>query len=250
MIVHKTREELAIMNEANCIVRETLKRLTEVIEPGITTYDLEQTAEACLREAGAEPAFKGYRGFPCCLCVSLNDEVVHGIPSGKRGLREGDIVSLDFGVIWKGYYGDSAVTVPVGKVGEERRRLIDVTSESLQRGIEKVKAGGHVSDISHAVQAFVESQKFSVVREFVGHGIGTALHEDPQVPNYGPPGRGPRLEPGVVLAIEPMVAEKGSEVFVDGNGWTARTRDGGYAAHFERSVAVTENGPWILGQEG
>jgi methionyl aminopeptidase len=250
MIVYKTREELAIMNKANSIVRKTLERLTETIEPGVTTYDLEQAAEASLREAGAEPAFKGYRGFPCCLCVSLNDEVVHGIPSGKRDLHEGDIVSLDFGVIWKGYYGDSAVTVPVGKVGGERRRLIDVTSESLQRGIEKVRAGGHVSDISHAVQTFVESQKFSVVRDFVGHGIGTALHEDPQVPNYGPPGCGPRLEPGVVLAIEPMVAEKGSEVFVDGNGWTARTRDGGCAAHFERSVAVTENGPWILGQEG
>ena len=248
MIVYKTREELTIMDEANRIVRHTLERLAEAVEPGMTTFDLERRAQACIREAGAEPAFKGYRGFPCCLCVSLNDEVVHGIPSKKRVLREGDIVSLDFGVIWKGYYGDSAVTVPVGGVREALRRLMDVASESLRHGIEKMRAGGRVSDISHAVQTFVESKKFSVVRDFVGHGIGTALHEDPQVPNYGPPGRGPRLEPGMVLAIEPMVAEKSCEVFVDGDGWTARTRDGGYAAHFERSVAVTENGPWVLGQ--
>jgi methionyl aminopeptidase len=247
MIIHKTREELIKMDEANRIVKGTLARLAEAVRPGVTTLDLELLAEQCIREAGAEPAFKGYRGFPCCLCVSVNDEVVHGIPSKKRVLREGDLVSLDFGVVWKGYYGDSAVTVPVGNIRPEHEKLMKITREATEKGIEKMKAGARLSDISHAVQTFVEAHGYGVVRDFVGHGIGTSLHEDPQLPNYGVPGRGPRLEPGMVLAIEPMVTEKSPEVYVESDGWTARTRDGGWAAHFEHSVAITENGPWILG---
>jgi methionyl aminopeptidase len=235
------------MDAANRIVQQTLRRLADSVRPGITTYDLEEIAAKCIHESGVKPAFKGYRGYPCCLCVSINEEVVHGIPSKKRAIREGDIVSLDFGVVCEGYYGDGATTVPAGEVNGEARRLMDVTRESLRRGVEKMVAGNRLSDIGHAIQSYVEEQGFSVVRDFVGHGIGTALHEEPQVPNYGPPGRGPRLEPGMVLAIEPMVTAKGPEVLVRDDGWTAVTRDGGWAAHFEQSVAVTDNGPWILG---
>jgi len=202
-------------------------------------------AEEYIKRHGGIPAFKGYRGYPRSLCVSVNEEVVHGIP-GKRRLKEGDIVSLDLGVLMDGYYGDAAITVPVGKVSELAKKLIKVTEEALYRGIEMARPGNRLSDISHAIQTHVEKAGFSVVREFVGHGIGKQLHEEPQVPNFGPPNRGPRLEPGMVLAIEPMVNTGTWEVRILPNGWTVVTADGGLSAHFEHTVAITDNGPEIL----
>jgi len=202
-------------------------------------------AEEYIKRHGGIPAFKGYRGYPRSLCVSVNEEVVHGIP-GKRKLKEGDIVSLDLGVLMDGYYGDAAITVPVGKVSELAKKLIKVTEEALYRGIEMARPGNRLSDISHAIQTHVEKAGFSVVREFVGHGIGKQLHEEPQVPNFGPPNRGPRLEPGMVLAIEPMVNTGTWEVRILPNGWTVVTADGGLSAHFEHTVAITDNGPEIL----
>jgi methionyl aminopeptidase len=212
----------------------------------MSTADLDRLAERLVREGGAEPAFKGYRGFPSTLCASINDEVIHGIPSASRVLREGDIVSLDVGVKLDGYFGDSAVTVPVGKVPERTLSLLRVTQESLEKGIAQVQAGGRLSDVSHAIQHWVETHGFSVVREFVGHGIGERLHEDPQIPNYGEPGRGPKLAEGMVLAIEPMVAMGRPETRVLKDGWTAVTRDGSLAAHFEHTVAVTASGPLVM----
>jgi methionyl aminopeptidase len=217
-----------------------------MVKPGVTTKELDVFAERYTKEHGARPAFKGYRGYPCSLCTSINKEVVHGIPSKSRHLREGDILSMDFGVELEGYYADAAVTVPVGQVTPERAKLLRVTRESLEHAIEKVRAGNRLSDISSSVQEWVERNGFSVVREFVGHGIGTKMHEDPQLPNYGEPGHGPRLQEGMVLAIEPMVTTGGPGVRVLEDKWTAVTEDGSDAAHFEHTVAVTANGPWIL----
>ncbi len=245
MIVCKARSELEKMRRANVIVAEVLRRLGEMVEPGVTTERLDALAEKMILERGGTPAFKGYRGFPSSICASVNEQIVHGIPNG-RALREGDILSLDVGVRWEGYYGDAAWTFPVGEITGESRRLLDATREALLKGIEQAVSGNRVSDISAAIQSHVESRGFSVVREFVGHGIGRALHEDPQIPNYGKPGRGPRLKEGMVLAIEPMVNSKGPGAKILADQWTAVTADGGYSAHFEHSVAVTENGPWIL----
>ena len=234
------------MRTANVLVAEILAELASEARPGVTTADLDRLAEKRVLEAGAVPAFKGYRGYPSTLCASVNDEVVHGIPSDSRGLNEGDIISLDMGVLIDGFYGDSAVTVGVGAISEDAATLLSVTEEALYRGIDAARVGGRLSDIGHAIQEWVESNAFSVVREFVGHGIGTKLHEEPQIPNYGQPGRGPRLAEGMVLAIEPMVNVGRAGVKVLQDGWTAVTRDGSLSAHFEHTVAVTADGPMIL----
>ena len=233
------------MRAANQLVAQILEELAAMVAPGVTTAQLDAAAEAKVRAAGAEPAFKGYRGYPATLCASVNEQVVHGIPSAKP-LAAGDIVSLDMGVKLDGYYGDSAVTVPVGVVAEEVRTLLRVTQEALGQGIAQVKVGGRVSDIGHAIQAHVEAHGFSVVREFVGHGIGSSLHEEPQIANYGEPGRGPRLAEGMTLAIEPMVNMGRPAVKVLADGWTAVTKDGSLSAHFEHTVAVTKDGPLVL----
>jgi methionyl aminopeptidase len=246
MIVCKSSAELETMHQAGLIVWEVLNGLREQVRPGVTTLDLENFAARRTDEHGVRPAFKGYRGYPCVLCASVNNEVVHGIPSASRRLKEGDIVSLDFGVEYKGYYGDAAVTVPVGEVQPEAEKLLRVTRESLDHAIEKVRPGNRLSDISAAVQQWVEQNGFSVVREFVGHGIGTKMHEEPNVPNFGEPGHGPRLEEGMVFAIEPMVNAGGPGVKVLDDHWTVVTMDGRCSAHFEHTVAVTANGSWIL----
>jgi methionyl aminopeptidase len=245
MIVCKSPAEIEKMRAANQLVAKVLEDLAALVAPGVSTADLDAAAEAKVRAAGAEPAFKGYRGYPATLCASVNEQVVHGIPS-RRLLASGDIVSLDMGVRLNGFYGDSAVTVPVGTVSDEVKRLLQATQDALQAGIAQVKIGGRISDIGHAIQAFVEAQGFSVVREFVGHGIGAALHEEPQIANYGEPGRGPRLAEGMTLAIEPMVNMGKPAVRVLGDGWTAVTKDGSLSAHFEHTVAVTKNGPDVL----
>ncbi|MEO6239169.1 MAG: type I methionyl aminopeptidase [Vicinamibacterales bacterium] len=245
MIVCKSPAELEKMRAANQLVAQILEELAGMVAPGISTADLDAVAESQVRAAGAEPAFKGYRGYPATLCASVNEQVVHGIPCATP-LLAGDIVSLDMGVKLGGYYGDSAVTVPVGTVGDEVRTLLRVTQEALDRGIAQVKVGGRVSDIGHAIQTHVEASGFSVVREFVGHGIGASLHEEPQIANYGEPGRGPRLAEGMTLAIEPMVNMGRPAVKVLADGWTAVTKDGSLSAHFEHTVAVTKNGPLVL----
>jgi methionyl aminopeptidase len=247
MIYSKSWSELQTMDRANAIVLDILKRLRERIAPGVTTGDLDRWAEEWTLEAGAKPAFKGYRGYPKTLCTSVNEQIVHGIPGGRE-LKEGDIIGIDMGVIVDGYYGDAAMTVAVGKVAEAALKLLEVTEGSLQKGIEQVSLGRRVSDIGHAVSSFVTPHGYTLVKEFTGHGIGRALHEDPQVPNYGDPGRGPRLSEGMVLAIEPMVCAGLSDVVMAEDQWTASTADGSLAAHFERSVAVTPKGPWILGE--
>jgi methionyl aminopeptidase len=234
------------MLSANQLVADVLARLEATVAEGVSTMDLDVLAERLVREGGAEPAFKGYRGFPATLCTSINEEVVHGIPSKARVLQKGDVISIDMGVKLGGYYGDSAVTVAVGDVPQKTRDLLRVTSESLDRAIEKVQVGARLSDVSHAVQQWVEQHGFSIVREFVGHGIGEKLHEEPQIPNYGSPGRGPKLAAGMVLAIEPMVAMGRPETKVLADGWTAVTRDRSLAAHFEHTVAVTAGGPLVL----
>ena len=233
------------MRAANVLVADVLAELAAMVVPGVTTAQLDAAAERLVRAAGAEPAFKGYRGYPATLCASVNEQVVHGIPS-DRALREGDIISLDMGVKLNGFYGDSAVTVPVGRVSEDVETLLTVTRESLEKGIAQVRIGGRISDIGHAIQEHVEAHGFSVVREFVGHGIGASLHEEPQIANYGEPGRGPRLAEGMVLAIEPMVNMGRAGVKVLADGWTAVTRDGSLSAHFEHTVAVTKDGPIVL----
>jgi methionyl aminopeptidase len=245
VIVCKSPAELERMRAANALVAEVLAHLASMVAPGVTTLDLDAEAETRVRAAGAEPAFKGYRGYPNTLCASVNEQVVHGIPS-PRPLAEGDIISLDMGVKLNGFYGDSAVTVPVGTVAPEVAALLRVTEEALDRGIERVRVGGRVSDIGHAIQQHVEASGFSVVREFVGHGIGASLHEEPQIANYGEPGRGPRLAEGMTLAIEPMVNMGRPGVKVLGDGWTAVTKDGSLSAHFEHTVAVTREGPLVL----
>ncbi len=234
------------MRAAGRLVGDVLTTLAAKVTPGVATSDLDEIAEGLIADAGAVAAFKGYRGYPATICASINEEVIHGIPSSRRVLREGDVVSIDVGVSLSGYYGDSAVTLPVGRVSAEAATLLRVTEESLYRAIDHARPGYRVSDISHAVQRHVEGHGFSVVREFVGHGIGQQMHEDPQVPNYGEPGRGPRLAAGMVLAIEPMVNAGGAAVKVLRDGWTAVTRDRSLSAHFEHTVAVTAEGPWIL----
>ena len=246
-MVLKTAGELELMDEANRIVHRVLDGIAERIRPGITTRELDRFAEETIRGAGAVPAFLNYKGYPATLCTSKNDVIVHGIP-GEEALREGDILGVDCGVVYKGYYGDAARTYAVGRVSPQAERLIAVTRRALEVAVESVRPNRRLSDIGHAVQSFVESHGFSVVREFVGHGIGTSLHEEPQVPNFGEPGRGPKLKPGLVLAIEPMVNAGESEVEMDSDGWTARTRDGSLSAHFEFSVAVTESGARVLGR--
>lgn len=245
MIILKSNEEIAKIRESNRIVAEILGKLREVMAPGITTKDLDRLAEEMAKKHSARTAFKGYRGYPASLCTSVNSEVVHGIPS-NREVREGDIISLDFGILSKGYYGDAAITVPVGEVPDEGKRLIKITEESLYRGIQEARAGNRLGDISAAVQEHVESAGFSVVRDFVGHGIGKSLHEDPQIPNYGTRGRGIVLREGMVFAIEPMVNEGTFDVTVSRDGWTVVTRDGKLSAHFEHTVAISNNGPEIL----
>jgi methionyl aminopeptidase len=247
VIVCKSPAEIERMRAANALVADVLAALAAMTAPGVTTADLDARAESLVRDAGAEPAFKGYRGYPASLCASVNEQVVHGIPS-SRALVDGDIVSLDMGVKLNGFYGDTAVTVPVGTVEPEVLRLLRVTQESLAKGIAQVRVGSRVSDIGHAIQRHVEAGGFSVVREFVGHGIGAALHEDPQIANYGEPGHGPRLAEGMVLAIEPMVNMGKPAVRVLSDGWTAVTRDGSLSAHFEHTVAVTKSGPLVLTQ--
>jgi methionyl aminopeptidase len=246
MIVCRTAAELERMREAGRLVGDVLTELSAMVAPGVTTAELDAVAERRITAAGAIPAFKGYHGYPATICASLNDEVIHGIPSPSRVLREGDILSIDVGASLGGFFGDSAVTVPVGRVSEEAVRLLRVTEESLYLAIERAKPGGRLSDIGHAVQQHIERHGFSVVREFVGHGIGQKMHEDPQVPNYGEPGRGPRLAEGMVLAIEPMVNVGKPAVRVLSDGWTAVTRDGSLSAHFEHTVAVRAGQPWIL----
>lgn len=242
MIILKTPEEIAVMAQASRVVAETLHILQKAVRPGITTDELDRLAEQEIRSRGAKPAFKGYRSYPKTLCASVNDQVVHGIPS-KRVLKEGDIIGLDLGAIIGGFYGDSAITVSVGQTTERNARLVQVTEEAMHLGIKQAVVGNRLSDISHAVQQHVEAAGYSVVTEFVGHGIGRQLHEEPQVPNYGKPGQGPRLQAGMVLAIEPMVNVGASEVRVLDDQWTAVTQDGSLSAHFEHTIAIQASGP-------
>ena len=245
MIILKTPDEIAVMAKASKVVAEALTVLKNAVKPGVTTDELDRLAESEIRARGAIPAFKGYRNYPKTLCASVNEQVVHGIPS-KRVLKEGDIIGLDLGAIVGGFYGDSAVTVPVGRVDERTAALVRITEESLLLAIEQAQVGNRLSDISHAVQRHVEAAGYSVVTEFVGHGIGRQLHEGPRVPNYGKPGQGPRLQPGMVLAIEPMVNMGGSAVRVLDDRWTAVTVDGSLSAHFEHTMAIQPSGPALV----
>jgi methionyl aminopeptidase len=242
----KSAREIGLMRAGGHILADVMERLRETVKPGLSTLEIDEDVEAFIRERGALPAFKGYRGFPATVCISINEEVVHGIPSPHRRIKEGDIVGLDLGCIVEGYYADCAFTLAIGDVPPKVQQLLDVTRESLDVAIAECRAGRRLSDVSHVVQAHVERHGFSVVRAFVGHGIGRALHEDPQIPNFGDPGRGPQLRPGMVLAIEPMVTMGSWEVKVLDDGWTAVTRDGSLAAHFEHTIAVTEDGPEVL----
>jgi len=251
MIILKSPDEVAKMRVAGSIVADTIDTVLASVGPGVSTADLDAVAEAFIRERKATPSFKGYRGFPASICASLNDEVVHGIPSPKRVLKEGDVLSLDFGAIWDGYHADSAVTVFVGEPpSAEAEKLVRVTEEALEAGISQIRPGGRLSDISHAVQQVVEGAGFSVIREYVGHGIGRNLHEDPQIPNYGLPGRGPELRPGLVVAVEPMVTMGDWRTRVLADDWTVVTADGSLAAHFEHTIVVTEGGREVLTARG
>jgi len=246
MIFLKTSEEIEKMRIASSQAMEILLSIRNIVKPGIKTMDLETVCEEKIKEAGNfKAAFKGYNGFPYCLCISVNDEVVHGMPS-ERQLKENDIVSIDFGLLYEGYYGDVAMTYAVGDISKAAQKLLDVTEEALYRGIAEAREGNRLYDISHAIQEHVEASRFSVVREFVGHGIGRSLHEDPQLPNYGTKGTGIRLKPGMVFAIEPMVNMGNSDIYIKENGWTAATKDGSLSAHFEHTIAVTNNGPVVL----
>ncbi|MDO5707171.1 MAG: type I methionyl aminopeptidase [Andreesenia angusta] len=245
MIILKSKREIEIMRRAGRLVGETHAFLKEKIVPGITTLELDRLAEEFIRSKGALPGFKGYRGFPGTICASVNEEVVHGIP-GDRELKEGDIISIDIGTIVDNYYGDGAKTYPVGKISEEDQRLIDVTRESFYKGIEFAVEGNRLSDISHAIQKYVEENKFSVVTDFVGHGIGKNMHEDPPIPNFGPPGKGPRLQKGMVLAIEPMVNAGTRRVKALSDGWTVVTADGKKSAHYEHTIAFVDDGIVLL----
>jgi methionyl aminopeptidase len=245
MVILKLPAEIEKARASNRIVAEVLSKLSEKVRPGVKTKELDRLAEEIAVKRGAKPAFKGYRGYPHALCISVNEVVVHGMPS-ERILEEGDILGLDFGIYYQGFFGDSAVTLPVGKISEKASRLIDVTRESLYAGIEQAQEGNRLGDISAAVQSVVEGAGYSVVRDFVGHGIGKNLHEDPQIPNFGQKGRGIELKKGMILAIEPMVNEGKYKVQVLPDGWTVVTKDGTLSAHFEHSVAITDNGPDIL----
>ena len=246
MIILKSPREIALMRAAGQILAEVMERLRAFVKPGISTAEIDGEVESFLQSRGAKPAFKGYRGFPATVCTSINEEVVHGIPSPHRRLREGDIIGLDLGCVVDGYYADCAFTLAVGEIPPRVQELLDVTRESLDRAVDQCRPGRRLGDISHAVQEHVERHGFSVVRAFVGHGIGRELHEDPQIPNFGEPGRGPVLKPGMVLAIEPMVTMGSWEVRILPDRWTAVTEDGSLAAHFEHTVAVSENGPDVL----
>jgi methionyl aminopeptidase len=246
MAIHlRSAEELEKMHRAGLIVHEVLQALRKFVKQGITTMDLEEEARRLIAGKPGKAAFQGYRGYPCVLCTSVNSEIVHGIPSPKRKLKDGDIVSIDFGMEVDGYYADSAVTVPVGQIKPEVQKLLDVTRESLDRAIDKMRAGNRLGDVGYAVQSLVEQNGFSVVREFVGHGIGTKMHDEPNLPNYGEPGRGARLQEGMVIAVEPMVNAGRPDVRMR-DEWTAETADGSPSAHFEHTIAITANGPWIL----
>jgi methionyl aminopeptidase len=242
----KSQDDIALMREAGRIVCEILDELEKAVAPGVSTWELDALAEKLIYEKGAKPAFKGYLGFPCCLCASINDEILHGIPSKKRKLSAGDLMKLDFGVVYRGFYGDSARTVPVGKVSREAQALIDATRQALQKGIAATLVGNRIGDIGHAVQSYAEARGYSVVRDFTGHGIGRKLHEKPEVPNYGSPGTGMKLRPGMVLAIEPMVNMGTYEAALLDDDWTAVTADHKLSAHFEHTVLITDRGPEVL----
>lgn len=246
MITLRSREELVKLEEASRVVLETLDTVQKAVVPGVTTQELDRIAEQEIRRRGARPAFVGYRGYPKTLCTSVNDEVVHAIP-GKRVLEEGDVVGIDCGAVLEGYYGDAARTLPVGQISVEKTRLLEGTRQGLEAGIAAARPGSHVSDIGAAVERVAIARGYGVVRDFVGHGVGTALHEEPQIPNYGPAGRGIVLKPGMVIAIEPMFNLGRAEVTVDRDGWTVRTRDGSSSAHFEYTVAIEPRGAVILG---
>ncbi len=246
MIILKSLQEIEQIRKACLIVADVLEKMRSQVHPGVSTLALDEFAERFILAAGAKPAFKGYRGYPRTLCTSVNNEVIHGIPSKDAVLKPGDIVSIDVGAIVEGFYGDAAITLPVGKVAPEAERLMKVTEESLYRGIKQATDGNRLFDISHAVQNHVESNGYSVVRDFVGHGIGRNMHEDPQIPNFGNRGQGPRIKPGMVFAIEPMVNMGGSATVVKEDGWTAVTVDGSLSAHFEHTIAVMPDGPLIL----
>jgi methionyl aminopeptidase len=246
MIILKTPQEIELIAKASRVVALTIAFLRERVKPGVTTADLDRWAEDFIVREGARPAFKGYRGYPATLCTSVNEEVVHGIPSPRKRLEEGDIIGVDVGAIIEGYHGDAAVTLPVGEISDQAAQLIRVTEEALEAGLAQVNVGNRLSDVSHAIQAVAEGGGYSVVTDFVGHGIGRNLHEDPQVPNFGKPGEGPRLKEGLVLAIEPMVNVGGSAVEVLDDRWTVVTRDRKLSAHFEHTIALTVDGPKVL----
>lgn len=246
MIVLKSKSEIATMREAGRIVAETIEALKEQAKPGVSTAELDAFAHAFIIQRKAFPAFKGYRGFPASICTSINNEVVHGIPSKKRVLKEGDLLSLDVGAIYDGFVGDGAITLPIGKVSDAAQRLLQATEGSLWAGIKQARAGNHLEDISGAIQDYAQAHGFSVVREYVGHGVGRAMHEEPQIPNYRQGKRGPKLSPGMTLAIEPMINEGGWETRTQSDKWTVVTRDGKLSAHFEHTVAVTEDEPEVL----
>ena len=245
MIYLKSSEDLQMLKRSGEILAAVMRQVQAVLRPGITTLDIDSLSEELILKINGRPAFKGYKGFPATACVSVNEEIVHGIP-GPRVILEGDIVSIDLGINYEGFFSDMAVTLPVGKVDPSKLKLIEVTKQSLAIGIKQARVGNYLTDISHSIQSFVEEQGFSVVRQFVGHGIGKALHEEPEIPNFGKPGLGPLLESGMVLAIEPMINLGGWECYVTDNGWTAVTADGAPSAHFEHTVAVTDKGPVIL----
>jgi methionyl aminopeptidase len=251
MIIFKSAEEIERMRKAGRVVAGTIDRVVAAVRPGLRTAELDAVAEDYIHEQGATPSFKGYKGYPASICVSINDEVVHGIPSPKRTLAEGDILSLDFGAIWEGFHADSALTMFVGDPpSAEAEKLVRVTEEALEAGISQIAPGARLSDIGAAVQQVAEGAGFSVVREYVGHGIGRSLHEDPQIPNFGEPGRGPLIKPGLVVAVEPMVNIGGWETRVLADDWTVVTEDGSLSAHFEHTIAVTENGREVLTARG
>jgi methionyl aminopeptidase len=248
MITYRSQQEIDKLRKSSALVAKTVQYLEPMLEPGVTTAELDRAAEAFIRQHGGIPAFKGYRGFPATLCTSINAEVVHGIPSKKRKLRSGDIIGIDCGAIIDGYYGDHAVTFAVGEISSQEQELLQATREALEEGIAQAKVGNRLSDISHAIQKYAEERGYSVVKAFVGHGIGTELHEEPQVPNFGPPGRGPRLREGMVLALEPMLNIGTADVRILSDNWTVVTVDGKLSAHFEHTVAVAEHGGIVLSQ--
>jgi methionyl aminopeptidase len=250
MIIYKSSREIERLYAAGQVVAGAHQAVAKAVAPGVSTEDLNRIAETFILKHDGIPAFKGYQGFPSSICTSVNEEVIHGIPSRLRQVKSGDIISIDIGAIVNGYIGDAAVTLPIGDVDEESRRLLTVTREALMKGIAQAAPGNRLSDISNAIQTHVESNGFFIVRDYVGHGIGTSMHEQPQIPNFGISGRGPRLRQGMALAIEPMVNIGTSEVKILADGWTVVTRDGSRSAHFEHSIAITEQGPWILTQLG